>query len=116
MSTETEKPQRKGLRGRLQRISVAKQDVIAALTGAIANTPDGMASGVLAGVNPVYGLYTLMVGMPVAALTASTSLMIFNTTSAMTLVAADSLGDRTGDDRVHALIVIALVAGVFQIA
>jgi sulfate permease, SulP family len=116
MTTDVAEAPKTGFRQRLSKIAVKKQDVIAALTGAIANTPDGMASGVLAGVNPVYGLYTLMVGMPVAALTAATTLMIFNTTSAMTLVAADSLGDRTGDDRVHALIVIALVAGIFQVA
>ncbi|HET9662007.1 MAG TPA: SulP family inorganic anion transporter [Thermomicrobiales bacterium] len=104
---------RTGLSGKLP---INKSDGLAAITTGIANVPDGMASGVLAGVNPIYGVYTLMVGTPIAALTISTQLMMFNTTSAMTLVATDGLGARTGEDRVHALIAIALIAGVFQLA
>ncbi len=96
--------------------TLGKRDLTAALTSAIASVPDGMASGVLAGVNPVYGLYTLIVGMPTSALLASTQVMVFNTTSAMTLVASDGLGSRTGDERVQALFAIALVCGVFQLA
>ena len=91
-----------------------QRDGLAGVTAAISSVPDGMASGVLAGVNPVYGLYTLMVGTPVASMLTSTRVMVFNTTSAMTLVAVDGLGDRSGEDRVAALIVIALVAGAFQ--
>jgi MFS superfamily sulfate permease-like transporter len=34
----------------------------------------------------------------------------------MTLVAADGLGDRTGEDRVKALLALALVCGIFQLA
>src|SRR6478609_3693208 len=107
------------LRGRarnLKKPDISKKDVTPAITAAIANVPDGMASGVLAGVNPVYGLYTLIVGTPVTALTASTRIMIFNTTSAMTLVAADGLGSRSGDDRAQALFALALACGVFQLA
>ena len=94
---------------------IGKPDALAAVTTGIANIPDGMASAVLAGVNPVYGIYTLIIGTPVAALAISTQLMVFNTTSAMTLVAVDALGSRQGDDRAAALFVIALVAGVFQL-
>ena len=95
---------------------LTKRDMTAAVTAAVANVPDGMASGVLAGVNPVYGIYTLIIGTPVAALSVSTQLMMFNTTSAMTLVAVDGLGAREGEDRVSALFTIALVAGIFQLA
>lgn len=94
---------------------IGKPDALAAVTTGIANIPDGMASAVLAGVNPVYGIYTLIIGTPVAALTISTQLMVVNTTSAMTLVAVDALGSRQGDDRAAALFAIALVAGVFQL-
>ncbi len=103
---------RSGLAGKLP---IKKPDALAAVTVGIANVPDGMASAALAGVNPVYGIYTLMVGTPIAALSCSTQLMMFNTTSAMTLVATDALGTRTGDERVQALIVVALVAGIFQL-
>lgn len=73
-----------------------------------------MTSGVIAGVNPVYGLYTVMINTPISALTASTQLMVVNTTSAMILVAADGMGDLQGAERVHAMFGIALVAGLFQ--
>lgn len=96
--------------------NATRSDLLAGLTNGIASIPDGMSSGVIAGINPVYGLYTLMIGTPIAALTASTQLMVFNTTSAMTLVAADGLGTLEGDDRVQAMIGIALSAGVFQLA
>lgn len=101
--------------GSIARPDIGKKDISPAITSAIASIPDGMASGVLAGVNPVYGLYTLIVGLPVTALAASTQIMIFNTTSAMTLVAADGLGDRSGEDRVQALFALALVCGIFQL-
>lgn len=92
-----------------------KDDMIAGMTNGIASIPDGMASGVIAGINPAYGLYTLMINTPIAALTLSTQLMVVNTTSAMILVASDGLGTLSGDDRVQAMFGIALVAGIFQL-
>ena len=38
-------------------VGAAIRDAVAGLPGAIGSVPDGMAAGVLAGVNPVYGLY-----------------------------------------------------------
>lgn len=51
----------------INRKSIGK-DITAGLTAAIAGIPDGMAAATLAGVNPVFGLYNLMVGTPIAAL------------------------------------------------
>ena len=59
------------------------RDLLAGLIAAIAAIPDGMASAVLAGVNPVLGLYNLMVGTPVAALFSSSVYMAVINTSAM---------------------------------
>ncbi|MCO5218286.1 MAG: SulP family inorganic anion transporter [Thermomicrobiales bacterium] len=92
-----------------------RSDAIAGVTSGIAAIPDGMTSGVIAGINPVYGLYTLMVNTPISALALSTQLMVVNTTSAMILVASDGLGDLSGPERVQAMMGIALVAGVFQV-
>ncbi len=100
---------------KLGRPRPTRGDVISSITNGVASIPDGMTSGVIAGINPVYGLYTLMVSTPVAALTVSTRLMVVNTTSAMILVAADGLGDLEGDERVQAMIAITLIAGVFQL-
>ncbi len=43
-------------------------DLVAGLTTSIPSIPDAMASGVLSGINPINGLYGLMIGTPVAAL------------------------------------------------
>src|SRR4051812_2131608 len=92
-----------------------KQDGIAGLVSGIANLPGEMASAVLASVNPILAINTLIVGMPIAGMISSTRSMMFDTTGAMILVAADGLADRQGDDRAQALIVIALTAGIFQV-
>ena len=68
------------------------RDVLSGLTAAIAAIPDGKASAVLAGVNPIYGLYNLMVGTPVAALFTSSVYMAVINTSAMALVVFETLG------------------------
>jgi SulP family sulfate permease len=39
-----------------------KADVLAGLPGAISSVPDGMATALLAGVNPAYGLYASFAG------------------------------------------------------
>src|SRR5690606_23760202 len=49
----------------LGRCGRVRDDALAGLNTAIANVPDGMASGLLAGVNPVYGLYACIAG-PIA--------------------------------------------------
>ena len=61
--------------------------MIAALPNAVSNIPDGMASGVLAGVNPVAGLYASFVGPIAGGLGTSTRLMVITTTSAAALAA-----------------------------
>ena len=66
-------------------------DLIAGLTTAIADMPDAMASAVLAGTNPIYGLYAIMVGKPVGALLTSSQFMTLGVTSAMALTAGSAL-------------------------
>jgi SulP family sulfate permease len=46
-------------------------DAIAALTNALTSIPDGLASAILAGVNPVSGLNSLMIGAPLGAVFSS---------------------------------------------
>ena len=50
-------------------------DLTAGTTTALVTIPDGLASAILAGVNPVHGLYGLMVGTPIAALALSSQFM-----------------------------------------
>lgn len=49
-----------------------RADLVAGLPGAISRVPDGMAAAVLAGVNPVQGLYASFAGPIVGGLSSNT--------------------------------------------
>jgi sulfate permease, SulP family len=95
--------------------STLRQDAVAGVPGAIASVPDGMASAVLVGVNPVYGLYASMAGPIGGGLTVSTRLMVVTTTTAAALAAGSALTDFSKADRPEALFVLSALAGVMMI-
>ncbi|MFJ3408343.1 SulP family inorganic anion transporter [Promicromonospora sp. NPDC090134] len=92
-----------------------RDDIIAGLPGAISSVPDGMASSVLAGVNPAHGLYASFVGPIGGGLTSSTRLMVVTTTSAAALAAGSALAPYGDGDRSAAMILLTLLAGVLMI-
>jgi sulfate permease, SulP family len=93
-----------------------KADGAAGLTVGIASVPDGMAASVLAGVNPVHGLYASMAGSIVGGLTARTQLMVVTTTSAAALAAGEALSGLSGEERTAALALLVVLAGGLQVA
>ncbi len=92
-----------------------RQDTVAGIPRAIASIPDGMASAVLVGVNPVYGLYASMAGPIGGGLAVSTRLMVVTTTTAAALAAGSALRGFSGADRPEALFVLSALAGVMMI-
>ena len=90
-------------------------DLIAGLTAGIANIPDAMASAILAGTNPVYGLYGLMTGTPVGALLTSSHFLSVAVTSAMALIVGSTLTGFSGDEQTAALFTLTLLVGIFAI-
>jgi len=105
-----------GPRRRLPALGALRQDAVAGVPGAIASVPDGMASAVLVGVNPVYGLYASIAGPVAGGLVASTRLMVVTTTTAAALAAGSSLSGYSGDKRAEALFALTLLAGVLMVA
>jgi SulP family sulfate permease len=97
-------------------LGTLRQDAVAGVPGAIASVPDGMASAVLVGVNPVYGLYASMAGPIGGGFAVSTRLMVVTTTTAAALAAGSSLGAFSGADRPEALFILSVLAGVMMIA
>jgi SulP family sulfate permease len=91
-------------------------DIVAGLVAAIPSIPDAMASGLLAGVNPIYGLYGLMIGTPVASLFTGSAFMSVVTTSAMAIALAEPLAGYSGMEQIQALVTLSLVIGVVQLA
>lgn len=92
-----------------------RSDLIAGLTFAVVNVPQSMAHALLASVNPVFGIYTLMVALPVGAVFASSVYMNISTTGALAVAAGDGLAGIPVDLRVQALITIVFIAGLIQL-
>ncbi len=90
-------------------------DFLAGLTFAAVNIPQGMANAMLAGVNPVLGLYTLLIATPVAALFTSSVYMNVSTTSALSVAAGDALSTVPAAARPANLVTLVLLMGLFQI-
>ncbi len=91
-------------------------DLGSGLTVALVSIPEGMAYAMVAGVNPIYGLYTGMVTTIVAALTGSTSLMIVTLTNAMALVTADALAGLGPDvDPIRAMFTLTFLVGAIML-
>jgi SulP family sulfate permease len=90
-------------------------DLGSGLTVALISIPEGMAYAMVAGVDPIYGLYTGMVTTIVAALTGSTSLMIVTLTNALALVTADALASLGPDvDPIRAMFTLTFLVGAIM--
>lgn len=92
------------------------RDCGAGLTTAIANVPDAMANAMLAGVSPVQGLYALMAGTPVAALTTSSQYLTVVVTAAMSVAVGDVLVAVPVSQRLSALAALTLMLGIITVA
>ena len=77
-------------------------DAVAGVPGAVGSVPDGMAASVLAGVNPVHGLYASFAGPIFGGLTSNTRLMVITTTSAAALAAGSALQSFSAAEREQA--------------
>lgn len=75
-----------------------------------------MASALLVGVNPVFGLYASMAGPIGGGLSSSTRLMVITTTTASALAAGSTLSSIDSAQRSDALFLLTLLAGAFMIA
>jgi SulP family sulfate permease len=90
-------------------------DLVAALTFAVVNVPQAMGHALLAMVNPVLGIYTLMVAVPIAAVFSSSAFMNVSTTGALAVAAGVVLVDFPAGQRAEALVVLVLLVGVIQL-
>ncbi len=88
---------------------------MAGLPGAIGSVPDGMASAVLAGVSPVFGLYASFAGPIAGGLSASTRLMVITTTTAAALAAGSALSGVDPADRPGSLFLLVIMAGALMV-
>jgi SulP family sulfate permease len=93
-----------------------RADILAGLPGAISSVPDGMAAAVLAGVNPVQGLYASFSGRIAGGLSSNTRMMVITTTSAAALAAGSALQSVAPDKRPQAVALLVILVGVLLAA
>jgi SulP family sulfate permease len=93
-----------------------RSDLVAGLNSAVGAVPDGLAGGVLAGVNPLFGLYASMIGPFVGGLLSSTTLMRVTSTSASALAVGQALSGLSGESLEQSLFLLVLMIGLVQIA
>jgi sulfate permease, SulP family len=90
-------------------------DLVAALTFAVVNVPQAMGHALLATVNPVLGIFTLMVAVPIGAIFNSSVFMNVSSTAALSVAAGVVLAEFPAGQRVEALILLVLLVGVIQL-
>lgn len=91
-----------------------RDDLGAGVTLGVVSVPDGLAQGLLAGINPLAGLYGHLFGMLGAALFTSSALMTVQVTGAMALIVADS-GLEARPDPSAALYTLTMLSGVLLV-
>lgn len=92
-----------------------KDDTIAGVVLGVESVPDGLASGILAGINPIYGLYAYMVGTVTGALFTSATFMAVQGTGAMAIIVSDVPSVRAGEDPETALFTLSVLTGVVML-
>lgn len=91
------------------------QDLSAGLVLGIESIPDGMASGLLALVNPIYGVYGYMMGVFSGAFFTSSVYMAVQGTGAMALVIASVPQVTSAEDPNTALFTLAILTGLIML-
>jgi SulP family sulfate permease len=91
-------------------------DLTAGLVLGIQSIPDGLANGLLALINPIYGLYGYMMGTFSGAFFTSSAFMSVQATSAMALVVASVPQITSGPDPNAPLFTLAILTGLFMLA
>lgn len=91
-------------------------DIAAGITGATAGAPQAMAFAIVAGISPVYGLYTAIVSTIVASLFGSATLMTTGPTNALAVVVASTLAPFTeSSDLVARMVTLTFLVGAIQL-
>ena len=91
------------------------QDLSAGVVLGIQSVPSGLANGLLALVNPIYGLHAYMMGVFTGAFFTSSAFMSVQGTSAMALVVASVPQVTEGPYPNTALFALALLTGLFML-
>ena len=96
-----------------------KSDILAGLTGAVVVLPQGVAFAMIAGLPPVYGLYTAMVPPIIAGLFGSSRHLISGPTTALSIVVFATVSKIAApgtSEFISLALTLTFLAGVYQLA
>lgn len=93
-----------------------REDAVAGLVLGVESVPDGLAAGLLAGVNPLSGLYAYLFGTFGGSLFTSSAFMAVQATGAMAIIITDVPAVHTGDHQAGALFTLSILTGVVMLA
>lgn len=93
-----------------------RKDAIAGLVLGVESVPDGLAAGLLAGVNPLSGLYAYVFGTIGGSFFTSSPFMAVQATGAMAIIVADVPAVHSGPDQARALFTLSVLTGVVMLA
>ena len=97
------------------RRATLRQDAVAGLVLGVQSVPDGLATGLLAGVNPLSGLYAYMVGTITGAVVTSSAFMAIQGTGAMAMIVVDVSAVHNASDPATALFTLSMLTGVVML-
>ena len=92
------------------------KDAAAGLALGVESVPDGLAAGVLAGVNPLWGLYAYLFGTIGGSFFTGSAFMAVQATGAMAIVIADVPAIHEGAEPDQALFTLSMLTGVVMLA
>lgn len=90
-------------------------DLRAGLVLGVESVPDGLAAGLLAGVNPLFGLNAYILGTLFGALTTGSVFMTVQATGAMAVIVAD-VPEAHGEQAAAAIATMTVMAGIAMLA
>jgi len=95
---------------------VLRKDGVAGLVLGVQSVPDGLATGILAGVSPLAGLNAYLVGTVTGAAFTSSTFMIVQGTGAMAMVISDVEAVQSAPSPDSAVFTLALLTGIVMLA
>lgn len=87
-------------------------DLVASLVNGVSNVPDGLATALMVGVNPIHGLYSAIVGPTIGSLVSSSQIMLVSTTVAASVFAGQAIAGLPEEQRTAGLFTFVLLSGI----
>lgn len=88
-------------------------DIVTSLVNAVSNVPDGLATALMVGVNPIHGLYSTILGPTIGSLISSSQIMLVATTVAASVFAGQAISGLPEEQRLTGLFTFVVLAGIF---